>query len=42
VEESRENANEPIAAHIAGLDADGEMGPEEHGVAQLLAVTVAA
>lgn len=42
LEECRENAAEAIAVHIAGLAADGEEVPEEHGQAQLLTVTVAA
>lgn len=42
VEECRANAEEAIAVHIAGLEADGEPVPEEHGQAQLLTVTVAA
>jgi len=42
VEECRDNAAEAIAVHIAGLEADGEEVPEEHGQAQLLTVTVAA
>jgi predicted RNase H-like HicB family nuclease len=42
LEECRENAAEAIAVHIAGLEADGEDIPEEHGQAQLLTVTVAA
>jgi predicted RNase H-like HicB family nuclease len=42
VEECRENAVEAIVVHIAGLEADGEAVPEEHGEAQLLTVTVAA
>jgi predicted RNase H-like HicB family nuclease len=42
VDECRENAAEAIAVHIAGLEADGDEVPEEHGQAQLLTVTVAA
>lgn len=42
LEECRNNAAEAIAVHIAGLEADGEEVPEEHGQAQLLTVTVAA
>ena len=42
LEECRENAAEAIAVHIAGLEADGEEVPEEHGQTQLLTVTVAA
>jgi len=42
LEECRENAAEAIATHIAGLEADGEDVPVEHGAAQLLTVTVAA
>jgi predicted RNase H-like HicB family nuclease len=42
IEECRENAAEAIAVHIAGLEADGEDVPEEHGKAQLFTVTVAA
>lgn len=42
VEECRERAVEAIEVHIAGLRADGEPVPEEIGVPQLLAVTVAA
>ena len=42
IEECRQNAAEAIAVHIAGLEADGEAVPEEHGQAQLLTVTVAA
>jgi predicted RNase H-like HicB family nuclease len=38
----RDNAAEAIAVHIAGLEADGEDVPEEHGQPQLLSVTVAA
>jgi predicted RNase H-like HicB family nuclease len=39
IEECRERA---IEVHIAGLRADGEPVPEEIGIPQLLAVTVAA
>jgi predicted RNase H-like HicB family nuclease len=42
LDECRENAAEAIVVHIAGLEADGEAVPEEHGAAQLLTVTVAA
>jgi predicted RNase H-like HicB family nuclease len=42
LEECRENAAEAIAVHIAGLEADGEEVPVEHGTARLLTVTVAA
>jgi len=42
LEECRANAAEAIAVHIAGLQADGEEVPEEHGHPQLLTVTVAA
>ncbi len=42
LEECRDNAAEAIAVHIAGLEADGESVPEEHGQAQLLTATVAA
>lgn len=42
VEECQERAVEAIEVHIAGLRADGEAVPEEAGVPQLLAVTVAA
>lgn len=42
LEECRENAAEAIAAHIAGLEADGEVVPEEHEQPQLLTVIVAA
>jgi antitoxin HicB len=42
VEERQERAVEAIGVHIAGLRADGEPVPEEVGVPQLLAVTVAA
>jgi predicted RNase H-like HicB family nuclease len=42
VEECRERAVEAIEVHIAGLRADGEPVPEEVGIPQLLAVTVAA
>lgn len=41
-EECRENAAEAIAVHIAGLEADGEEVPEEHGQVELMTVTVAA
>jgi len=42
LDECRENAAEAITLHIAGLEADGEEVPVEHGAAQLLTVTVAA
>ncbi len=42
IEECRERAVEAIEVHIAGLQADGELVPEEVGAPQLLAVTVAA
>jgi predicted RNase H-like HicB family nuclease len=42
LEECRTNAAEAIAVHIAGLEADGEEVPAEHGQPQLLTVTVAA
>ncbi len=42
IDECRERAVEAIEVHIAGLQADGEQVPEEAGVPQLLAVTVAA
>lgn len=42
IEECREHAAEAIAVHIAGLQADGEIVPEEHGAPQMLTVTVAA
>ncbi len=42
LDECRENAAEAIAVHIAGLEADGEEVPEEHGQPQFLTVTVAA
>ena len=42
VEECRERAVEAIGVHIAGLRAGGEHVPEEVGVPQLMAVTVAA
>ena len=42
VEECRARAIEAIAAHIAGLEANGEPVPEESGSPQLLTVTVAA
>jgi predicted RNase H-like HicB family nuclease len=42
VEQCRQRAVEAIEVHIAGLQADGEPVPEEVGVPQLLAVTVAA
>lgn len=39
--ESQERAIEAIEAHIAGLEADDEPVPEEHGTPQLISVTVA-
>jgi antitoxin HicB len=42
IEECRERAAQAIEVHIAGLEADGESVPEEHGTPQLLTVTVAA
>jgi antitoxin HicB len=42
LEECRARAAEAIEVHIAGLEADGEVVPEEFGTPQLLAVTVAA
>jgi antitoxin HicB len=42
IEECRVRAVEAIETHIAGLQADGELVPEEVGEAHLLAVTVAA
>lgn len=42
VEACKERAIEAIEVHIAGLVADGEPVPDEVGVPQLLAVTVAA
>ncbi|MGQ0719622.1 MAG: type II toxin-antitoxin system HicB family antitoxin [Pseudonocardiales bacterium] len=42
IEECRERAAEAIEVHIAGLEADGEPVPEEHGMPQLLTVTIAA
>ena len=42
LEECQTRAAEAIEAHIAGLEADGEVVPEEFGAPQLLAVTVAA
>ena len=42
IEECRDRAVEAIEVHIAGLQADGEVVPEEAGEPQLLAVTVAA
>lgn len=42
VEECQERAVEAIEVHIAGLLADSQPVPEEVGVPQLLAVTVAA
>ena len=42
IDECRERAVEAIEVHIEGLRADGEPVPNEVGVPQLLAVTVAA
>jgi Phosphotransferase enzyme family len=42
IDECRERAVEAIEVHIAGLQADGELVPDEIGTPQLLAVTVAA
>lgn len=42
LEECQTRAAEAIEVHIAGLEADGEVVPEELGTPQLLAVTVAA
>lgn len=42
IEECRERAADAIEVHIAGLEADGEPVPEEHGMPQLLTVTIAA
>jgi antitoxin HicB len=42
LEECRARAAQAIEVHIAGLEADGEVVPEEFGTPQLLAVTVAA
>ena len=42
IEECQERAVEAIEVHIAGLQAAGELVPEEVGAPQLLAVTVAA
>lgn len=42
IEECRERAVEAIEVHIAGLQADGEPGPEAAAPPQLVAVTVAA
>ena len=42
IEECRARAAEAIEVHIAGLEADGEPVPEEHGIPQLLTVTIAA
>ena len=42
IEERQERAIEAIEVHIAGLEADGEPIPEEHGTPQLISVTVAA
>ena len=42
VEECRDRAVEAIETHIAGLEADGEPVPQEHGAPQLISVTVAA
>ncbi|MGH9110133.1 MAG: type II toxin-antitoxin system HicB family antitoxin [Acidimicrobiales bacterium] len=42
MEECQQRAVEAIEVHIAGLEADGESVPEEHGTPQLISVTVAA
>jgi len=42
IEECKVRAAEAIEVHIAGLEADGEVVPEEVGAPQLLTVTVAA
>ncbi len=42
IEDCRERAAEAIAVHNAGLEADGELVPEEVGAPQLLSITVAA
>lgn len=42
IQECQERAIEAIEAHIAGLEADGEPVPKEHGAPQLISVTVAA
>ena len=42
IEECQERAIEAIETHIAGLEADGEPVPEEHGTPQLISGTVAA
>jgi predicted RNase H-like HicB family nuclease len=42
LEVCRENAAEANALHFAGLEADREEVPEEHGPSQLLSVTVTA
>jgi antitoxin HicB len=42
IDEFRERAVEAIEVHIAGLQTDGELVPDEIGTPQLLAVTVAA
>jgi antitoxin HicB len=42
LEECRARAAQAIEVHIAGLEAGGEVVPEEFGTPQLLAVTVAA
>jgi len=42
IEECQQRAIEAIEVHIAGLEADGEPVPEEHGTPQLVSVTVAA
>ncbi len=42
IEECQARAVEAIETHIAGLEADREPVPEEHGTPQLISVTVAA
>ncbi len=42
VEEAMERAAEAISVHIAGLEADGEVVPEEREPPRLVTVTVAA
>ena len=42
IEECRLRAVAAIETHIAGLEADGESIPEEHGTPRLISVTVAA
>ena len=41
-DECRKRATEAIALHIGGLEADGELVPEEFGTPQTLTVTVEA